>query len=349
MTLSRKKIKSVDYTKDLYRFIAAAESVGEISRLNILQKLKDSNILAAKAYTLNNLLAEYERCITFSTSIQLNNLDVEKIKNELDSLNEEVKNNDSFTSVKENYLNALVDFKDQLQVIQREYKNIKTGLRGEQDVEIAIGGIKEDFLHFKNIRFNETGQSNEHDFIVINRKGIFTIEVKTLSQNVTLSKQGVLDMEHPQYIVKQLKRHVDGIKDVLERHGTNLSINNIPIYPIILLANNECNIIDELKNIPICYLDTLEFHIFNNKYKNNLNTQEIKDIYDILKSRELKENKFPPKIDVERFYENIGNLMYGAEYFGKLFEYEPLVNKKELFINTIIVFSLLLEECILKL
>lgn len=91
----------------------------------------------------------------------------------------------------------------------------------------------------------------------------------------------------------------------------------LKVYPIILWANDRSNVKDHFREVPVCYINRLEYEIFKkDKYTAHLSRNEMEDIRNRLKKKKQQNRLYPLCVD--------------REYLEELTEYCLAELKKEM-------------------
>jgi len=181
------------------------------------------------------------------------------------------------------------------QEIKMDHNIIKTGVRGEKEVNEHLDFYRDDIRRFDNIRFEVDGISVESDNLIIAENGIFCLEVKNYGESgggtIIRTKDGkwkrktANGKEVPiDNITSQIYRHIGLMQRVINDemkkiYGKELAY--ISIYPIIVIANDKIDI-DCDDNIPI---------------------KRISDIYHTIRTHNPDE-----KLD-RKYWDNLSNII----------------------------------------
>ncbi len=91
----------------------------------------------------------------------------------------------------------------------------------------------------------------------------------------------------------------------------------LKVYPIILWANDRSNVKDHFREVPVCYINRLEYEIFKkDRYTANLSRKEMEDLCARLKKRKQQNRLYPLCVD--------------REYLEELTEYSLTDLKKQM-------------------
>ena len=188
-----------------------------------------------------------------------------------------------------------VDSFDVYQKNFERYKVLKTGYDGEKLIEDYVEDvILEQFecvQMFKNANLKtETGNSNEHDVIIVCTKGIFSIEIKNYEGFIEVSNAG---------IIKISGKTVDEKGDFViqsENHRLNLAqvFSNTKykkyIHMIVALAKSEPRIIND-SDFPIFSYKMIG--PFINSKPDVITPRDVNIVCQIIKEHLVPAKKFP--------------------------------------------------------
>lgn len=175
-----------------------------------------------------------------------------------------VKNIESYAK---NYkLQKLAEYKrlmDNFSTLSYEIGSLRKGMKGEQKVQKALRLLQ--FEQNINVLFNVTladdENETEYDAIILTKCGIFIVEVKNFRGNLNISERGIVTNSFNDKVSYNLAERM-ACKEYLLRKYVK-SISNIPVYSILLSANDYAEINDHYKKIPVTTTDSLVYELRN--------------------------------------------------------------------------------------
>lgn len=175
--------------------------------------------------------------------------------------------------------------------ISAAYFSLLRGIQGESKVAEVLRLFDDRLCFLQNYRWG-----HEHDFIVLAPTGIFTVEVKTLRGNYTLTETGILrDSANPSGrwfdVALQSKKHIETLRRKLSECSSFDA--TIPLQQIICSAEPTCTIKDEYHFIPVCYYNTLDQILLPaGDSKEVLSRKAMEEILSFLKSHQEEEHSY---------------------------------------------------------
>lgn len=212
------------------------------------------------------------------------------------------------------------EFRRQTRSIRDASRGLEFGQKGEEKAAEAIKLLGNKVLSLQNLRLKYNKLDIEHDLVIIAPTGIFSVEVKNKRHNGTITEKGILKSgSHSENLIEQIRRHTNSLNQHLEElyKKQPQMKKKLAVYPIILWANNHSNVKDCFREVPVCYINRLEYEIFKKeKYKAHLSRQEMEEICARLKKRRKQNREYPLCVD--------------RQYLEALTEYCLLDLKKEI-------------------
>lgn len=160
---------------------------------------------------------------------------------------------------------------------------IESGQKGEKEVVYTLSWLDKEkkFIVINNITLQCEDKKQQFDHIVIGENGIFNIETKSYSGNITINEDGnwtreklgrIEAIENPLF---QSQRHHKILNSLLR--------GKYPIIDIVVLTRKEFTITG-VKNTPInvVRVDSLQYFIENYNVEKILSENDIKEIEKIL-------------------------------------------------------------------
>lgn len=193
------------------------------------------------------------------------------------------------------------EFRRQTQSIRDASRGLEFGQKGEEKAAEAIKLLGNKVLSLQNLRLKYQKLDIEHDLVIIAPTGIFSVEVKNKRHNGTITEKGILKSgSHSENLIEQIRRHTNSLNQHLEElyKKQPQMKKKLTVYPIILWANNHSNVKDCFHEVPVCYINRLEYEIFKkDKYKANLSRKEMEEICARLKKRRQQNRVYPLCVD----------------------------------------------------
>lgn len=163
-------------------------------------------------------------------------------------------------------------FNENMVKLQNKIRALINGQKGEHDAldALQLVSLEKDVEILSNIEIELDNDRTEYDEIVITPNGLFVIEVKNYKHPMKLTAEGnFIRQDGIQYGPKynlgvKMNKKEFLLKSLLPTSLAPQGIEfPIPYEGIVLYANNDSNLIDEYKQIPICYCSTISQHIKN--------------------------------------------------------------------------------------
>lgn len=194
-------------------------------------------------------------------------------------------------------------FRQMTRAVQDASRGLEFGQKGEDRAAEAIDLLGNKVLSLQNLRLKYNDLDIEHDLVIIAPTGIFSVEVKNKRNNGTISEKGILKSgSHSENLIEQIRRHTNSLSrylDEIYKKQPQMK-KKIKVYPIILWANDRSNVKDHFREVPVCYINRLEYEIFKkDKYTADLNRNEMENICSKLKKRKQQNRLYPLCVDKE--------------------------------------------------
>lgn len=197
-----------------------------------------------------------------------------------------------------------------------QFKALKQGEDGENYAYSYLKEhLPENWVVLQNINTPYKDSQRENDIIVINEKGVFTIEVKNYiggsleikNDGKVIHQRGGDIVDDKQDIIEQSENHVTAVADFLEKNYPLEGVNWIDfVKGIVVISNDEMTINNE-SSYPIFRTSLVRPYILNLP-NNVLNKEQIKDIKDLMEKTSKDDLKFSYMAFLEGFYnENFMN------------------------------------------
>lgn len=192
-------------------------------------------------------------------------------------------------------------FQKQTRAVQDASRGLEFGQKGEDRAAEAMALLGNRVISLQNLRLKYNNLDIEHDLVIIAPTGIFSVEVKNKRHNGIISEKGILKSgTHSENLIEQIRRHTNSLSRYLEeiyKKQPQLK-KKLKVYPIILWANDRSNVKDHFREVPVCYINRLEYEIFKKeKYKAHLSRAEMEDICSRLKKRKQQNRLYPLCVD----------------------------------------------------
>lgn len=196
------------------------------------------------------------------------------------------------------------EFLRQTRSIRDASRGLEFGQRGEEKAAEAVKLLGNKVISLQNLRLKHNKLDIEHDLVIIAPTGIFSVEVKNKRHNGTITEKGILKSgSHSENLIEQIRRHTNSLNQHLEEiyKKQPQMKKKLAVYPIILWANDHSNVKDHFREVPVCYINRLEYEILKkDKYKAHLSRSEMEELCARLKKRRQKNREYP--LCVERQY-----------------------------------------------
>lgn len=287
----------------------------------ILSKFYEKNLLLEQAYTNDELLKQIASFQAYLGDSYFTN------KKKLNLIANAIQNQESrvLGFIKRNKLDLSVDFGFLANVcneLTKDFLCLKSGANAEADTERIVATFDHKVKRLCNNRIcaHETQNQKkifaENDMVIICENGIFTLEIKNSSTDLVVTKNGDLiskysnNGEKRQNIAEQSLLHVNitqrVIGEELVKRYPNKKIEEVPVTPLIIIANNSIQVKDDFKRFPILLKSEIQEYVLEKHTpKKKLSQKEIDLYYDILKKRDEGPAKFLLKLDMKEFYKQL--------------------------------------------
>ncbi len=186
---------------------------------------------------------------------------------------------------------AQKDFRESYFELKKHIGILSSGIQGEKDTLKALELYNDEIEIIQSLCTKIGDYIYEHDFIVINEYGIFSIEVKNNSNyNVYISEQGICNGKN---LIKQSKQHFHSLRRCL----ADTDYSKVPIHTIIVFTNDKNTVKSEQNTIPVCYRYNIDDVIFDStRYKKCLDIAELKNIKNVIEDK-CKDNHLNYTLD----------------------------------------------------
>ncbi len=230
----------------------------------------------------------------------------------------------------------------QINSFNRAYNIAVKGFEGEEKTKQSLMAVSVNYPVLNNILLEETNgeirYSAETDTLIITDKAIFLIETKNFGgkgDTITISSDGLWEITNTKKKekfalatnpYKQITDHIFVIRKFFEKNN----IKNLPIIPIIAIANNDVHldISDDIGLAKILRVELIGTYVLNYIESNNstISKKTISKINEIIQKEKLP----PKKYSVLNYCENIQticcSLMKLLQYYNE--DYEEVLRKK---------------------
>ena len=222
-----------------------------------------------KMNSLQDMLNIYENILHTSNEICNNTCSNIKLYNSLIDENSTRKFNKTQKEFRESYFE-----------LKKHLVILSSGIQGEKDTLKALELYNDEIEILQSLCTRIGDYIYEHDFIVINEYGIFSIEVKNNSNhNVYISEQGICNGKN---LIKQSKQHFHSLRRCL----SDTEYSKVPIHTIIVFTNDKNTVKSEQNTIPICYRYNIDDIIFDSdKYKKCIDKNELKNVKKVIEEK----------------------------------------------------------------
>ena len=203
-------------------------------------------------------------------------------------------------------------FNNFLTLREETEKNVRIsqkGKTGEDYVGRVLKQYRDRFFYLENVvipSYEEQGKTSETDVYIISSKGIFVCEVKNYGssgQIILMPETGDWKMvdESGRFIANkpsafvQNERHCNATRSFIREH---LDIE-VPIIPVIIIANNEVEIQNENPNANIV-IRAEQIGELVSSFQDTIDYETQKRIVAAFEEHQLDANDFPVKINADR-------------------------------------------------
>lgn len=195
---------------------------------------------------------------------------------------------------------------DALEEDDKHVRIAQKGKTGEENFSRVLNHYSHKYHSLENIVIPAApgdGISSETDAYIITDKGVFVCEVKNYGkegQTLFVSEDdrwSMLDSETGRILetkvsaTEQNKRHCRATKVFLEKYVGNL---NIPIIPVVVIANDEVEIVNRSQN-PVIYAREIEGFI--EQYNNSISDETKNKIRDAFMENKMDMVDYPVKLN----------------------------------------------------
>lgn len=159
----------------------------------------------------------------------------------------------------------------------------KSGLTGEERARHALSRTLpgEEMETLYNVTLSDGKERTEYDAVTITPYGVFAIEVKSYSQDMTWDEKGVIYPSYNGSWHKNLGERMN-CKEYLLRNRLK-EFKDVPFYNILLIADNRVKITDNYRRIPISYNNTILSDIRSySDGRRYIETEQIREIKRVL-------------------------------------------------------------------
>lgn len=213
--------------------------------------------------------------------------------------------------------NAANVLKNDFCKLRHSTQALKNGIMGEKIAANALKIVGEDMIVLTNVRtpFNDERYFQQHDFVIICSKGIFTAEAKNVYANtITISETGFMyynnDFSKAKNIARQSNWHTVSLKRYLADNG----YSGLPVIPMFIFTNPKAVVdnrfVDRFTKKPRIldvYPNTLK-DAFQQDLPDVLTLEQMKDIERLLNEASAaypEQKKYPLTVDADEFCSHI--------------------------------------------
>lgn len=311
-----------DSYNDNKKYLENIKSTIQKKRNRIYIILRSKNYLSKDRYTNNELLNELDR---FQNDLLSNNFRKENISN-LEELCNFIKKKKNlfFCFNEENKIFKSTDFDyllESLDKMKRSVSNIKSGKYAEKETLRVIKTFSDKNKYLINNRISVIDKQDgkcmyaENDIVFICKKGIFSLEIKNSLRDLIIDEKGNLirtGYQTKEDVVQQCLNHVNITRRALEEEIYNRYniYKTVDINPIIVVANNNIEVTNKNKRIPMLLKNEIQDYIFNKfKSEKELSDSEINLYYEILLNRDVGPASFINNINVNKLINELATFI----------------------------------------
>lgn len=248
----------------------------------------------AELHSLQDLLNCYKDILNTSQKVYKETCSNIKLYDSLIDENSQTK----FNKVQKEFRESYLELKKHIGILS-------SGIQGEKDTLKALKLYGDKIEIIQSLCTKIDDYIYEHDFIVINEYGIFSIEVKNnFNYEVHISEQGVCNGKN---LIKQSKQHFHSLRRCL----SDTEYSNVQIHTLIVFTNDKNTIKSEQNIIPICYRYNIDDVIFDNtKYKKCLEKTQFKSIKNLIEDK-CKNNQmnYTSDFNLDYYINNLSDII----------------------------------------
>ncbi len=297
---------------ELQRKNAIDEKIREVADL-VTEKFDEAELLRKAALSAQDKVKEYGRLRQFCLSY------IPELGDDRYGLVSALKKCWEYVNV-----DMCSSFENNWKALSKAFFQLNRGIQGENHVEEVLSLYDDRICFIRNHTW-----IYEHDFIVLAPSGIYTIEVKMLSDDYVLTETGMLKPLNDPWkrtsdVVLQSRKHVETLRKGLKECAAYTS--DIPITEIICCADGNHIIKNEFPDMIVCYCNTLNKYLFPDNAENKLTAERMAELKDFLLQNGEKEPRtysvFGDKGDLPDRDEFVRNFAYtvGAKYVQEHFD-----------------------------
>lgn len=246
-------------------------------------------------------------------------------KNILDFTNKICSNIPDYENIEDkesrNAENVCKDFYEQYDKLKKYIHISENGLKGERYTYNALKMLDYKVEILQNINLYLGNEIIENDIIVITESGVFTLEVKYISnKTATITEQGLLGNKN---IVEQSRKHIHS----LNRLFVDTKYAYIPVYSIIVFSNDKCKVYCHNDYVTVCYRNDVEDIIFDeHEYPKAISKDDMIAIKDVIceSSKDIPSIKYPLDVDMDAYINSLAKYVS----FYEIIQYKESLEKE---------------------
>lgn len=246
-------------------------------------------------------------------------------KNILDFTNKICSNIPDYENIEDkesrNVENVCKDFYEQYDKLNKYIHISENGLKGERYTYNALKMLDYKVEILQNINLYLGNEIIENDIIVITESGVFTLEVKYVSnKTATITEQGLLGNKN---IVEQSRKHIHS----LNRLFVDTKYADIPVYSIIVFSNDKCKVYCHNDYVTVCYRNDVEDIIFDeHEYPKAISKDDMIAIKDVIceSSKDIPSIKYPLDVDMDAYINSLAKYVS----FYEIIQYKESLEKE---------------------
>ena len=201
--------------------------------------------------------------------------------------------------------------------------SLKKGFAGERRTKegLRVMTFDPDVRILYNLTLQDEVSKTEYDAIVITPYGIFVVESKNFRGAAYINEKGMLQRQDDVLAEYNLGEKMNN-KEFLLRNCLG-DLASVPYQGLLLYVDESANIIDDYKQIPIVFCNTVASVIRGfDKGENHISSEQVREIVKRITEHSV-ENKYPCRVDCRQIIDDFALLMSEIE------ERADEVNQKE--------------------
>lgn len=195
-----------------------------------------------------------------------------------------------------------------------------SGNKGEEIASYALDNIKTDHLVLRNVELDDNGKKTEIDAVVITKYGIFILEIKNSTVDITIDEKGNyyrITKNGIKMLDKNIGVQCNNRKTVLERVIAKSNFADIlktkEIQELVVFTNSNIKVENNYPYIKDCYLSTLPHIIDEFRGEEILSRRNMSNLAIYIQAREKHSEYLPVEFNIENFKDDFATLLITME------------------------------------